>query len=170
MSYSTSLLDQLENREKVQLTPSHYLRKWNIVFMIISISVLFVDLFILFSFGKTYLTIGLLLVVTFLPVVFVYYLRKHVKSAYLKGDALIFQSFDKSSKVTSLRSVRKVSSTSFLGLEWIRLDYHLDGLHNSVLIVCSNFSKSNSPKKILNEAIVWSKKRKANHKPGSVAV
>ena len=52
----------------------------------------------------------------------------------------------------------------------MRLDYNLDGMQNSVLIVCSNFNKADSPDKLLKEAIDWSKKRKANHKPGSVAV
>ncbi len=170
MPSQLNLLRQLENREKVRITPTHYLKKWNLIFMLAALFILVLDFLILIALGKSFLTIGLIMLVSILPVFFVFYLRKHIKSTYMTGDALIFKSFDQTSKVTSLRSVRKVKTTSILGLQWTRLDYNLDGKHNSVLIVNVDFSDSTSTEHILTEAIDWSKKRKANHKPGPVAV
>jgi len=170
MSHESTLLHRLETREKVFITSSHYLKKWNAIFYVIALMVLGIDFFIAFTLGKSFMAIGLIAVVSILPVLFVFYLRKHIKSTYMTGDTLIFKSFDKTSKVTSLRSVRRVKTKSVLGIHWTRLDYNLDGMSNSVLIIDPIFSKSTRTEHVLSEAIDWSKKRKANHKPGSVAV
>ncbi len=170
MPTKSTLLKRLENREKFFITSSHYLKKWNVIFYVVALTVLAVDFFIVLTLGKTFFAIGLVFIVSILPVLFVFYLRKHIKSTYMTGDTLIFKSFDKSSKVTSLRSVKSVKTKSILGFHWTRLDYKLDGMSNSVLIIDPIFSKSTTPEYILSEAIDWSKKRKANHKPGSVAV
>lgn len=166
----SNLQASLENREKISITSSHYLKKCNTAFIVVTLMTVLLDVFIVFVFGKSFLTLGLVAIVSLLPFTLITYLRKYIKSTYMKGETLIFRSFDKSSKVTSLRSVRKVRTKSVMGLQWTRLDYKLDGISNSVLIVNPASKKVSSPEVILNEAIDWSKKRKANHKPGSVAV
>ncbi len=170
MSANSSLLKRLEKREKIHVTPSHYLRKWNLFFLFLTFFAIILDVLIIYKIGKSFLTVGLVLVVTFTPLLAIYYLRKHVSAAYMRGDTLIFKSFDNSSKVTSLRSVRKVKSKKLLGFKCIRLEYNLDGMYNSVIILNSPTSRASSADKLLADAIDWSKKRKANHKPGPVAV
>ena len=170
MLQGISLLNRLESRENIYITPIKYLEKCNLVFLIMFFLAIISDLFIVFFFGKSFLTIGLVALVSFLTMGIILYLRSHIKSTYVTGDTLIFKSFDNSSKVTSLRSVQKVKTKSMLGLALTRLEYNLDGTSNSVLFINPGSSKFSSPDRVLTEAIDWSKKRKANHKPGPVAV
>lgn len=82
---------------------------------------------------------------------------------------MILKSLNKKSKVTSLRSVKSVHTKSVLGMDWTRLDYTLDGRAESAVFLGHSNNIPFSPEETIKEAVYWSKKRKANLKPGPVS-
>lgn len=164
------ILLMLRNKERVAVTPENYLARLKL-FLIVFGLVCFLLLVTLLSI-KSPSSVILLVCFTIIltcGAVFAYIIKK-LNSAFIKGDSLIINSLNRPSKVTSLRSIRKVNTKSILGISMTKINYSLDGRKNTVRFVGRSRALPIKPNVILNNAIQKSKKRKANHKPGPVTV
>lgn len=162
-------IDTFTKKDRVYLTPKTYLSKVKKGCVAFSLSSVVVTV-ILFSFvGVTYLSLASALVITVLTYFSCAYLLKNSRTASLKGDNLILESFGKKHQVAPIGSIREVKSKDCFGVEFTKVRYKLDGSSTSFVIMSKSIRKK-SPSRILKEEIKISKERKreANHKPGSV--
>lgn len=163
------VVDRLYNRKRVSVTPRNYLKRCKLfmllhfVFMSAVIGLLF------WILGITVLSIAITLAIAFISISSFAYFAKKTKSVAVKGDTLILNSFDKRSCVTSLRSIKNVHTSSLLGIQLTRLNYKLDGLTRSTVVINRSWAVPSTPEQLIKKAIQLSKKKKANHKPGSVS-
>lgn len=129
------LMSQLRANSRVDLYDKNYLirLKWIFPFFLL---MAFISLSILFYFGlvnQTQLIISSLFVIAVL--VFVQLIARRSRIAVLKGDTLILKGINVKSTVTLIRSVKKVSSFHFFGVQVTRLNYILDNQKKSSLIL-----------------------------------
>ena len=94
----------------------------------------------------------------------------NTSSTSIKGDTLILNNSQNKPCVTSLRSIKRIKSSSLFTIQITHLYYYLDGKDRKTLIFTRKNAFSFSPENLLKKAIELSKKQKANHKPGPVTV
>ncbi len=168
MANNRVILDQLYNRKRVRITPKDYLKRCRLYIML-HLMVIAIALFLLLSaIGVTFLSLGISGVIIASSIGLCYLFLKRTKSVAVKGDTLILNSINKQSCVTSLRSIKEVNTNTVLGLHLTRLDYKLDGVNRSTLVVNRSWAVPSTPEQLIKKAIQLSKRKKANHKPGSV--
>ena len=164
------ILLMLGNKERVAVTPENYLARLKVFLITFGLT----SLLLLVTLFLTKTPLAIILPVCFAiilscAIVFAFII-KNLNAAFIKGDSLIVHSLNRPIQVTSLRSIRKVNTTNALGLSLTKINYSLDGRKNVVRFVRMSHKLQTKPSAILNKAILKSKKRKANHKPGPVTV
>ena len=164
------IISKLLNKERVWVTPKNYLGRLKLTFILFAILSAITIALIYTFFGQSFLTLAICAISSLVCIFTIYYSAKHLFEASIKGDILIMNSLTESSKVTSLRSIRRVKTKSVMGLSVTKINYSLDGRNNTVRFINTFQSLPTQPDCILNNAIKKSKKRKANHKPGPVTV
>lgn len=93
---------------------------------------------------------------------------KYFHTACIKGESLILTDFSSKSTVTSVNSVKDVKSYRILGFQFTRLKYVLDGKSHLICVTGSRMGSTIPVDYFILQAKMWSKKKKANRKPGSV--
>lgn len=167
MEQEKTLTNLIKNRKRIEITPCNYLGKFKfLIASIIAFTVIF-DAYILIKFRITFTSLGIVAVLTLASIMISHYLKICAKTTTLKGDTIIFNSIDNKSSVTSIRSIRRIKSKSALGIQWTKLNYNLDGVSKSAVILNRIANGSINPELTLKKALELSKK-KANHKPGPV--
>ena len=167
MEQERTLTNLIKNRKRIEITPCNYLGKFKLLIGAIVLLTLFFDAYILIKFRITFSSLGIVAVLTLASIMISYYLKICAKTTTLKGDTIIFNSIGNKSSVTSIRSIRKIKSKSVLGIQWTKLNYNLDGVSKSAVILNRIANSSINPELTLKKALEISKK-KANHKPGPV--
>lgn len=170
MQKRRQILLQLLNKQRIVIAPENYFFRLKVFIGLVAAICIFIVGAILYSDIRSFISIGVSGLITISSVAIIYYSLKKLKSAAIQGDTLIIQSIDGNSKVTSLRSIRKVKTRSALGISMTNINYSLDGQSNSVVFIDMAHTMPLKPDVILNNAIEKSKKRKVNHKPGPVTV
>ena len=170
MNKRRQILLKLLNKERVSVTPKNYLNRLKLSFMVFGIISALAISFVLLTNEKSFLTTGICAISSLICIFVIYYSARNLSSAAIKGDSLIMNSLTNPSKVTSLRSIRRVKTQGALGVSVTKINYSLDGRNNTVMFVSASRALPTQPNVILKNAIKKSKKRKANHKPGPVTV
>jgi len=165
------VIERLLNRKRVDITPLNYLKRCKRQMFVHVLVFLSAIAAILLQFGVTFISLGVSAGLLFsLAMIFLYFLKR-TKSVAVKGDTLILNSFNKRSCVTSLRSIKNVNTHSFLGIQWTRMCYKLDGVTRSAFFINRSWAVVSTPEQLIKKAIQLSKKKKkANHKPDSVSL
>lgn len=137
---------KLVNKERIVLSyGGEFVRTTAILISILSISI---ALLIFYHFKISVITAvaggGILL--TYL--LFFLNIKKFV-SASIKGEMLITQDLFNINKVTSLKSIRSISSHTFFGINYTKVSFKLDGMKYNVRIV-----KKLDPEQIENKEII----------------
>ena len=163
-------LNNIYGKERVSVTPKNYLKKVSLVLVLLMVALGSINLFILFTFEITYLNLGFLAFVNITLGYNYFSLRKTIKSTIIKGDTLIFNSLNKTSNVTTLRSVKNVSTKTILGIQWTNIAYSFDGATRKARFISRASRLPFRPESTMKAAIKMSIKRKASLKPGPVSV
>ena len=168
MNKQRALLDRLYARKRVRITPKNYLKS---VKRVISTCFIFLAVIIgisLWALNFNYLSIAISVVIVCIAFKLFNFVTQNLRSTSIKGDALILTSINKRSVVTSIRSLQKIKSFHFIGLELTKMKYNLDGKECSSIIINREGAYPFSPERSIRKAYELSKKQKANYKPGSV--
>lgn len=158
------LLNRLLARKRVQITSPDYLKNVHSILLIIPILGLVLTSVILFSNRLSFINLAFGIIITAASIASYLYLRKHIQSTSVKGGTLILNSFDHKSKVTSLRSIKRIQTKSALGMQWTSLSYNLDGRDRNAIIVNKASSVAVLPETAIKKAIELNKKEKESHR------
>lgn len=169
MEQENTLTSLIKNRKRIDITPCNYLGNFKLLIAGILLIAIIFDAYLLLSFRISFSTLGLMVAVTSTALIVSFLLKKSAKATALKGDTIIFNSLDNKSSVTSIRSIRKIRSKTALGIQWTKLNYMLDGVPRSTVILNRIANSGMNPEQTLKKALEINKK-KANHKPGPVAM
>ena len=60
---------------------------------------------------------------------------KNYVSASIKGEMLITKDIFQNNKITALKSIRSISSTSVFGINYTKVKFRLDGVKHTIRIV-----------------------------------
>ena len=169
MNRRKDLINSIIQRKRVDITSTNYRKITKAMLLLATTAFIAAAIYILIS---TRLTYGLLFfagAVTGASLTILYYLYRHIQAASLKGDTLILSSLNQKNKVTSVRSIKKVKTSSFLGIQFTDMVYNLDGSNNRAIIITLASRAAVKPEKFIKKAMQISLKERANHKPGSVS-
>ena len=161
-------MDLLEERSRVEITPKNYFKRLNTCLIILGISVVVSVSVGLYVSEISFLNLGLAGALVLSTGYFCYRFKNKTNSIAIKGDTLILNAPGKPSCVTSVRAIKDVQTSSFLGVQLTRLKYVLDGRTRFVKVINLSSSVESTPELLIKKAMELSKKQKANHKPGSV--
>lgn len=160
--------EKLSSSQRFRLGSEKYTRRFRLLFLLTITGIVGLSLVFLFQQKPTFIDASLFLFLVILLSISWLTLDKRLHHATLKGDALILRSMSNKSSVTSIKSVRKVRTYNILGLKFTSLNYYIDGRHRKSILLGSRPGSSFTVEYFIIVAISWSKKKKANHKPGSV--
>ena len=160
MRKKRELLSRLLNRKRVQITPENYLMRVNSSLLGFFVLTLLFSFYVLVNFRLSFLTISIALGVTIIVGGSILFLKQKINSTIIKGDTLILNSFNNSSKVTSLRSIKRIKTKTVLGMQWTNINYSLDGRIQSAVIVNRSSVVPFTPENTIREAIKLSEKTK----------
>lgn len=161
---SRATMALLLERKRVEITPLNYLQRCRVHMSVQLLLTLLASAASMYVMGLNFISLGISALLLISTIFSSIYFRKHTKSLAVKGDALILNSFDRRSLVTSLRSVRKVRTRQVLGLHITRLDYNLDGRNRSTLVVNRSWAVASTPERLLKKAIALSNKERKKGK------
>lgn len=150
----------LLERKRVEITPSNYLQRCRKHMSVQLLLTLLASAATIYLMGLSFISLGISATLLIFTILSSMYFRRHTKSLAVKGDALILNSFNRRSLVTSLRSVRKIRTRNVLGLHITRLDYNLDGRNRSTLVVNRSWAVPSTPERLLKKAIALSNKER----------
>ena len=170
MQKGKPLLLKLYSNQRVDLAVKNYFSHLKIF---IALTILFaISILGLFIYKNhiTYSTLFISIGTIFLLIGFIGYFVKNAHSTSIKGDTLIIQSLSHKNIVTSIRSVKKITSLRIVGFQFTKLHYFLDGKKRTSLLINAPGTFPFSAAKFIQLAISKSKKTKANNKPGSVSL
>ncbi len=123
---------KIKNKEQIRLSNSSEFVKLTAI--IVSIfSLISVSLFIYFFKIKIE---SILIIFTFLTVylLFIVQLKEYV-SASIKDEMLITKNIFNTKKITSLKSIKTISSKTLFNLDFTKVTYKLDGTKYSIRII-----------------------------------
>ena len=169
MNRKRNLINQLLRRERVDITSSNNRKITKSILIALVVSFLGFTLWNIFNTRLTYSLLFFSAGTTTLFLAAALYLYRHIQAACVKGDAIILKSLDKKYNITPLRSIRKIKTNSFLGVQLTDMVYHLDGTNRRAIIITLARRAATKPERAIKKAIEISLKEKANHKPGSVS-
>lgn len=170
MQSHRAFLELLTQKRRVEITPLNCLQRLKVFGLVMVLFTVSLSSLLLFQYGLTFFTLSSALVLLLVTLGVIYYFRIRIKSLAIKGDMMIINSFDNKACVTSIRSIKTVRTNTIFGFQWTNIDFKLDGVTRSCLFVNRISSVPVSPEIAIKKALQISKKRKANHKPGSVSV
>lgn len=118
------LLRKIANKEKIILSfecdsIKAFAIITTVIYLILSFS-------IIYSLPFNFKTLGLLSIPFVTYILLMFQLKKYV-SASVVGEMLISESIFKKNKITSLKSIKEMSSIRFLNYEITKIVYKLDG-------------------------------------------
>lgn len=169
MNQKRLILKLLLNRKRVDVTCSNYLSNVQNVLISIYALILLLNGLYLYLKGIDFITLGLVVGNLILFALLFRRLRISTSATSVKGDTLILNQSRKKHVVTSIRSINRIQTRSFLMFRITSFSFKLDGRNRSTILITRKNSFSFSPEHLLRKAIELSKKQKANHKPGPVS-
>lgn len=118
------LLRKIANKEKITL--SFGCDKIKVFALSLTLIYLTLSFSILYIFYFNFKTLTLLSIPFFIYLFLMLQLKKYV-SASIIGEMLLSESLFKKNKITSLKSIKKLSSNTFFNYEITKIIYKLDG-------------------------------------------
>lgn len=137
---------KIANKERIILSRSNPVLK-AIAFLFL-ITNLIAAAFLSYFFRNTNEWLLIFGFIGILYILFLFHLRKYV-SAYIQGEMLLSESIYKKNKITSLQSIRCISSRTIFKFNCTHLTYKLDGCTKKIIIV-----KRIDSEQIENEEII----------------
>lgn len=169
MTTEEIVLDCVNNRKRLEITPNNYLKRSKVSIAVLLVITIFAGAVFIYFKGLTITTLLIAATLVGGMALLLFYFIKRTKAAAIKGDTIILNSIGDKSCVTSVRSVREIGTTSLMFVQWTRIKYNLDGATRSTFFINAPWSVKHSPELVVNKAIEFSTKKKANHKLGSVS-
>ena len=169
MNQKRLILKLLLNRKRVDITCSNYLSNVQYTLIFLFVLVLALNGLFLFVKGVEFFSLGLVVINLLFFAILFRRIRKSTSATSIKGDTLILNNSKRKHIVTSIRSIYKIRSFTFLMFQITEFSFKLDGQKRSRLLITRVNSLSFTPEHLLRRAIELSKKQKANHKPGPVS-
>jgi hypothetical protein len=164
-------MHSLINRDRTEITPRDYFKHCTAHIILQIFLGLSLGASMLVWLGVSFVSIAIAVALASIPALLCLRFRHKTRRVIVKGDTLILKNYHKRSLVTSLRSVKKVRTFRLPGVYVTRLEYNLDGVNRSTVIVNRSWTVAHTPEQLMRKAIDLSRKerkKKANHKPGSV--
>ncbi len=127
------ILDRkIAEKEQIVLSYScNTLKTLNIIIAflcVISIS----SLLFYFKINKIALSVSTILGLLY----FIFYLNiKHYVSASIKGEMLLLKKMNNKNCVTEIRSIKSISSTTFLGYNYTKIKFKIDGINQTARLI-----------------------------------
>lgn len=166
-------MDKQKNTSKYRLrvTKKGYIQAARRNIFILFVSGTFLSISTLLFLGKNFESLIVASFIEFVFLITTVYLFKKIRSASIKDGFLLMKTASKVSKVTSLRSIKNLKTKTILGIQITKLRYNLDGGNHTGVIINTANSKHSSPEALIKkELFAYEEKKKANHKPGPVAI
>ena len=163
----TNLNEYLDDHKTLSVSSYAKRRKNDLIILSIIFPVFHLILLILFR-NSVPISIAVLAWGTISALVANSYLRM-LSSLSLKGEHLIFNFLKGKTIVTPIRSVKNISTKSFLMKRIVFVRFKLDGKNHKAILINSNVEKD-CPEEILRAAIEHVNKKRQIYKPGSVSV
>lgn len=132
MTKEERLQKKLANHERIVLSYGNELVR--IIAILIFVIACVVVSLAFYHFRISIITISVASVLLISYGLFFRIIKKHV-AASIKGEMLITQDIFNTNKVTSLKSIKSISSTTIFGINYTSITYKLDGVKYSVRIV-----------------------------------
>ena len=162
-------LQSLKEGKRIHLASKHSIKFHKKLLVLAPLTILALSYFIIIG---TTLEINLLLgylALTVLTLILSLLAFRRFSAASFVGDTLILKSiFSSCSVVTSVNSVKTVQTRTLAGLSFTFVNYVLDGKQQRVIILGRRSDSTWTCEQFILKAKLWSKEKKANHKPGSV--
>ncbi len=127
------ILDRkIAEKEQIVLSYScNTLKVFNIIIAflcVISIS----SLLFYFKINKIALSVSTILGLLY----FIFYINiKHYVSASIKGEMLLLKKMNNKNCVTEIRSIKSISSTTFLGYNYTKIKFKIDGINQTARLI-----------------------------------
>lgn len=132
MTKEERLNAKIANKEQISLSNgSEYVKLTAVVISLIS---LFSVGLIVYIFKIKIESILLILIFLIFYLVFIFQLKGYV-SASIKGDMLITKNIFNTKKITSLKSIKSISSKRIFNIDFTKVTYKLDGAKYSIKII-----------------------------------
>lgn len=132
MTKEERLQKKLVNHERIVLSYGNELIR------LVAISIFVISCIIgsltFYHFRASVITIAVVFTLLVSYALFFRIVKKHV-AASIKGEMLITKDIFNINKVTSLKSIKSISSTTIFGINYTTLTYKLDGVQYNVRIV-----------------------------------
>ena len=123
---------KIENKEQIRLSNSSEFIKLTAI-IVSMLSLIFVGLILYFFKIKIE---SILLIFTFLIVYLLFIVQlKEFVSASIKDEMLITKNIFNTKKITSLKSIKSISSKTLFNLDFTKVTYKLDGTKYSIRII-----------------------------------
>ena len=123
---------KIANQEKIILSRGHEIIR-SMIFLFILLSIL------LFAIIFFYFNISIISIVTFIGLSSFYLIlvnkQKKYVSASIKGEMLLLKDGSNKNKATSLKSIKSISSHSFLRMNFTTITFKLDGRKHQICLV-----------------------------------
>lgn len=152
---SKELLDlKIENKESIILSyNSDTLRILNIIITILYLGIIS---FLIFYFKVSKIAVISIGGISIFYGIFFMNIKNYV-SASIKGEMLITKDIFQNNKITALKSIRSISSTTVFGINYTKVKFRLDGVKHTIRIV-----KKVEKNEVGNEVIIKSALKKVS--------
>jgi hypothetical protein len=132
MTKEERLNAKIVNKEQIILSHgSEYLKLTAIIVSILSLSTI---LFIIYFFRIKLESIVVIFIFLIAYLVFLSTIKKYV-SASIKDEMLLTKNIFNKKKITALKSIKSISSTTILNFNFTKINYKLDGMNHSIRII-----------------------------------
>jgi len=130
---SKELLDlKIETKESIILSyNSDTLRILNIVITILYLGIIS---FLIFYFKVSKIAVISIGGISLFYAIFFMNIKNYV-SASIKGEMLITKDIFQNNKITALKSIRSINSTTVFGVNYTKVKFKLDGIKHTIRIV-----------------------------------
>ena len=145
---STPLNDKVAHQEPIQLNAHTSTRIPLALFSIFLLLSLATGYYLITSHGPNLIFFGFLGFCVISALYFLSFIWRMIGSAYIKADMLIVKYAFGKFKVTDLRSIRGIKTTSFLGIRLSSIRFKVDGVLHKVILL-GNARYLDDPKKII---------------------
>lgn len=145
---STHLNEKVTHQEPILLSPHTSTRIPLAFFCIFLVLSLLTGYYLIHSQGANALFFGFLACCITSALYFLSYIWRIIGSAYIKADMLIVKYAFGKFKVTDLRSIRGVKTTSIFGIRLTSIRFKVDGVLYKVILL-GNARYLGDPKKII---------------------
>lgn len=154
------IMHSLLNRDRTEITPRDYFKHCTTHLILHFVLGLALGSALIVWLGVSFISLGLAIALASIPALLCLRFRHKTRRVIVKGDTLILKNYHKRSLVTSLRSVKKVRTLCLPGIYITRLEYNLDGVTRSTLIVNRSWAVVNTPEQLMRKAIDLSRKER----------